>query len=90
MGDINILGRGWMKKVISLKVTEKELSTKLERYQESIKSQKSREERVRMDARERPREIRTEMSSLDLAFRKSLVTSARRVTPEREVRKERP
>lgn len=66
MGDINILGRGWVKKMISLKVTEKELSTKLERYQESIKSQKSREERVRMDARERPREIRTEMSPLIL------------------------
>ena len=81
MGDINILGSGWMKKVISLKVTEKELSTKLERYQESIKSQKLREEKVRMDARERPREIKTEMSPLDLAFRKSLVTSARRVTP---------
>lgn len=66
MGDINILGRGWVKKMISLKVTEQELSTKLERYQESIKSQKSREERVRMDARERPREIRTEMSPLIL------------------------
>lgn len=88
MEDINILGMKCMKKGMSLKETEKKLSMKMERYQESVKLQKSREERVTTDAREKPREIRTEMSPLELAFRRSLVTSARRVTPEREEERE--
>lgn len=48
MEDINLLGVRWMRKVMSLKETKKELSTKLERYQGSMKSQKSREELQQM------------------------------------------
>lgn len=39
---------------------------KQERYQESMKLQVPKEERVITDARERLKEIRTEMSPLDL------------------------
>lgn len=60
--------------MVSLKVTEKELPMKLEKSQETIKPQKSREVRVIMDARDKSREERAKMSRLDLAFRKSLMT----------------
>lgn len=64
--------------MVSLKVTEKELPMKLEKYQETIKPQKSREVRVIMDSRDKSKEERTNMSLLDLAFRKSLVTFSKK------------
>ena len=61
-----------------VEVTEEELPVKLEKYQETIKPQKSRQDRVIMDARDKSRKERTKMSPLDLAFRKSLVTFSKK------------
>lgn len=77
IGDNTIL-EGWTEKVVSLKVTEKELPMKPEKYQETIKPQKSREYRVIMDARDKSRKERTKMSPVDHAFRKSLVTFSKK------------